>query len=189
MPDLLPQSPPWVRGVFDHIWSPMTALAEYAFDLPPDLWDYLMDCPGGFVSICTGESRYVPGPVDLRQRQVQNVAFVSVADLARDNERPLHVLGHLLDHHLGCGGDPEGLWLSQGGGMNSRWQEASTRLSRLFGLGYGVDEVAQSGVRDYFAQSLAFFCRDRERLNVADPQIYKWFRSTLWNRAFWQKKE
>jgi hypothetical protein len=55
-------------------------------------------------------------------------------------------------------------------------------------LGYGVDEVAQSHPRDYFAQSLALYCRDRGRLNVADPQIYRWFRSTLWNKAFWPQE-
>jgi hypothetical protein len=123
--------------------------------------------------------------VELGQRQAHNVAFVSVDDLARDNDRPLHVIGHLIDHHMGCGGDPDGQWLSQGGGVNSSWLEAGARLSRLFALGYGVDEVAQHNVKDYFAQSLAYFCRDRQRLNAADPQIYKWFRSTLWDRAFW----
>jgi hypothetical protein len=56
----------------------------------------------------------------------------------------------------------------------------------MFALGYGVDEAARSNVGDYLAQSLAIFCRDRPSLNVADPLIYKWFRSTLWNRAFWQ---
>jgi hypothetical protein len=70
--------------------------------------------------------------------------------------------------------------------MNPNWQEAGSRLQRLFGLGYGIDDAAQSSAQDYLAQSLAIFCRDRPRLNVADPQIYKWFRSTLWNKAFWQ---
>jgi hypothetical protein len=66
-----------------------------------------------------------------------------------------------------------------------RWREAGARLQRLFALGYGVDKVTRSNIRDYFAQSLALYCLDRQRLNVADPQICKWFRSTLWNQAFW----
>lgn len=189
MPGLLVQSPAWVRKEFDHGWAPMAALAKQARYLPSELWDYLLGRPGGYVSISVGESRYLPGLADFRQRQVQNVALVSVADLARDNEEPLHVLGHLVDHHLGCGGDPDGLWLSQGGGMRSHWQEAAERLPRMFALGYGLDKVAQANVKDYFAQSLAFFCRDRKRLNVADPQIYKWFHSTLWSKAFWQARQ
>jgi hypothetical protein len=115
------------------------------------------------------------------------VAFLSVEDLALDNERPIHVLGHLIDHYLGCDGDVQGLWLSDGGGISARWREAGRRLTDLFALGYAVDPVAQASVRDYFAQSLALYCRDRQHLNVADPQIYKWLRNTLWAEAFWRE--
>ena len=186
MPGLLNQSPPWVRAVFDHTWAPMEAMARQIHCLPTALWDYLLSLNSGFVAICSGDSEYVPGPARIRQQPVQNVAYVSVADLARDNERPLHVLGHLIDHHLGCGGDADGRWLSQGGGVDPGWQLSGERLPRLFALGYAVDEVAQSGIRDYFAQSLALYCRNRQHLNTGDPQIYKWLRSTLWNKAFWE---
>jgi hypothetical protein len=56
----------------------------------------------------------------------------------------------------------------------------------LFPLGYGIDEVALANPRNYFAQSLAIYCRGRQRLNTADPQIEKWFRSTMWQAAFWK---
>jgi hypothetical protein len=131
----------------------------------------------------------MPGPAVIRHRRVRNVAYVSVEDLGRDDERPLHVIGHLVDHYLGGGGDADAAWLSEGGGLRPRWQEAGARLPRLFALGYGLDEVAQADVRNYFAQSLAIYCRDRQRLNVADPQITRWFRSSLWNDAFWQSEE
>lgn len=186
MPDLLSQSPPWVRSVFDHSWASMEAMARQVACLPTALLDHLLTHESGFVVICTGDSRYRPGPTKLRHQQVQNVAFVSVVDLASDNERPLHVIGHLVDHHLGCGGDSSGRWLSEGGGITRHWQQAGERLPRLFALGYGVDGIAQSDLRDYFAQSLALYCRDRQRLNVSDPQICKWFRSTLWHQGFWQ---
>jgi hypothetical protein len=186
MPDLLTRSDPWIRGVFDHAWAPMKALAQQIHCLPHALWDCLLDFDSGYVSISLGESRYVPGPATIRHRRVQNVAFVSVEDLASENARPLHVIGHLIDHHLGCGGTSDGSWLSGGGGLTLAWQQAGARLARLFDLGYAVDEIAQSDIRDYFAQSLAAYCRDRPRLNVADPQICKWFRSTLWNESFWK---
>lgn len=186
MPNLLPQSPPWVRGVFEHAWAPMRTLAEAIRPLPAELWTFLLDCEGGLVAVCPDESRYVPGPAAIGRLTVHNVAFISVQDLAQDNEQPLHILGHLVDHYLGCGGEAEGAWLSEGGGLLPRWQEAGQRLPDLFALGYGVDEVAQSSVQDYFARSLAWYCRDRKHLNVADPQIDKWFHSTLWDTAFWQ---
>ena len=80
----------------------------------------------------------------------------------------------------------QGGWLSTGGGMSKRWRQAGQRLPELFALGHAVDPVAQSSVENYFAQSLALFCRDRQHLNVADPLIYKWLRNTLWKRAFWR---
>lgn len=185
-PGLLIQAPSWVRGVYDHAWAPMKALGRQIRPLPTALWNYLLSCNGGFAVVSSGESRYVPGPSLVRQRRLDNVAFVAVEDLAQDNERPLHVLGHLIDHYLGCGGDPAGTWLSAGGGVRACWREAGARLPALFALGYGLDDVACADVQDYFAQSLAFYCRDRQRLNVADPQIERWFRSTLWNKRFWQ---
>jgi hypothetical protein len=189
MPGLLSQSPPWVRGVFDHTWAPMEAMARQIQGLPPAWWDFLLSLDSGFVAISRGDSEYVPGPARIRQQSVENVARVSVADLAQDNEQPLHVLGHLLDHHLGCGGAAEGRWLSEGGGLVPEWQRAGERLPRLFSLGYAVDNVAESSVQDYFAQSLALYCRDRQRLNTADPQIYKWLRGTLWDKAFWRAEK
>jgi hypothetical protein len=157
--------------------------------LPPALWSFLLDCNGGFVAITTAKSRYVPGPAAIRHQPVQNIAYIAVQDLAQENERPLHVMGHLIDHYLGCRGEPGGLWLSQGGGLNRQWQEVGRRLNILFTLGYAVDDEAGSDVRDYFAQSLAFYCLDRQRLNVADPQIDKWFRTNLWNQAFWLRTD
>jgi len=189
MPDLLAQSPPRVRRVFEHAWAPMQALARELTCLPHGLWGYLLGLPCGFAAITAGRTRYVPGPVTIRHRPLRNVAFVSVEDLAEENEKPLHVIGHLLDHHLGCGGEPEGPWLSSGTGLVRPWQEAGARLPRLFALGYGVDELARSNAADYFAQSLALYCRDRQRLNTADPQMDKWFRSTLWNEGFWKSVE
>ena len=185
MPNLLAQSPAWVRGTFDHSWAPVQALAQQLHYLPPQVWPRLLHWESGHVAVCAGASHYAPGPAVIRHQHVTNVAFVSVEDLALGNERPVHVLGHLLDHHLGCGGDVNGPWLSDGGGTSARWREAGQHLADLFVLGYGVDAVAQSNVRDYFAQSLALYGHDRQRLNVADPQIYKWLRGTLWNETFW----
>ena len=185
MPDLLPRSPSWVRSAFDHSYAPMAALTQQVSELPAALWDHMLHWPGGFVYVTVDPSRYFPGPMTVRGHETVNVARISVEDLAHGNERVLFTIGHLIDHTLGCGGAADGAWLSEGGGTNPKWKEAGGRLPDLFELGYGVDEVARSDVRAYFSQSLALYCRDRQRLNTADPQITKWFRSTLWNDAFW----
>ncbi len=184
-PRLLDRAPAWVRRTFDHAWAPFEAISAQAGRLPARLWLYLLTCSGGYVVVTPGESRYQPGPYELRGRTVDNVALVSVQDLAAGNERPLHVLGHLADHYLGCAGQLEGEWLSDGGAARPRWRQAGVRLAGLYALGYGLDEVARAGARDYFAQSLAVYCHDRRRLNVADPQIEKWLRTTLFDDRFW----
>lgn len=186
MPDILIKSSPWVRGVFDHSWAPMRALAQQANHLPPHMWSLLLGWDSGYVAIYAEDTHYRPGPASIRRQPVINVAFMSIEDVALGNERPLHVLGHLIDHHLGCAGDVNGHWLSSGGGISPGWRKAGQRLRDLFRLGYAVDPVAQSNVRDYFAQSLALYCHDRQRLNVADPQIFKWLRNTIWNEALWK---
>jgi hypothetical protein len=188
-------------STFDHDWAPVQMLALQLRRLPPVLWEALLSLESGFVILAVGHSRYVPGTIHFRRQQLKNVAFVSLSDLVGTGSRaeppervgvgeaswaPLHVIGHLIDHHLGCRGEEQGAWLSEGGGSTGARREAGQRFGLLFALGYGIDEVAQSDVRDYFAQSLAAYCRDRQRLSVVDPQISKWFRSTLWNPAFWR---
>lgn len=184
-PQLLTQAPRWVCEIFDHDWAPAEALSVQTRLLPARLWDYMLSCSGGFAVICPGESQYLPGPSTVRGQTLHNVALVSVEDLAQNNDRPLHVIGHLIDHHLGCSGALDGLWLTGGGGVTPGWQQAGKRLASLYALGYGVDEVARSNIQDYFAQSLALYCRGRQRLNVADPQICRWLRNTLFDERFW----
>jgi hypothetical protein len=65
LPNLLPQSPPWVREVFDNAWAPMTALQRQLAALPAGLWEPLMACEGGYLAVCHGPSRYEPGPAQL----------------------------------------------------------------------------------------------------------------------------
>jgi hypothetical protein len=167
----------------------MQALARQVTHLPGALWSFLLGHEGGWVVVQGGASRYQTGTVDALGRRRRNVATIGVEDLARDNDVPLHIVGHLVDHYLGCAGDGAGLWLSGGGGLVPRWQEAGARLERLFALGYAVDEAAAGNVRDYFARSLAWHCRRPRELNVADPQIWKWFRTTLWDDNFWRAAE
>lgn len=186
-PNLLAQAPPWVRATYDHPWAPMQAMASQLKCFPDDLWDYLLSQPTGFIVIGK-DSRYEPASIQLGEKELCGVAHVAIQDLARNNKRPLHVLSHLIDHHLGCQGHHEGPWMTQGSVARHEWTQAAQRLDRLFALGYGIDPVARANPQDYFAQSLAWYCQDRQKLNTADPQICKWFRSTIWNPSFWERK-
>jgi hypothetical protein len=188
-PGALDELPGAARRAYEHEWAPVESLGRLLDCLPAGLWRTLLQWESGYAVLDAGESRYEPGEFDFRGRTLRGGALVSLVDLAgRDPSRVLHAIGHLVDHHLGCGGAEEGVWLSEGGGVMPAWREAGRRLPRLFDLGYGFDEIALSGVRDYFAQSLAAYCRERPALTVADPQIARWFRTTLWSPGFWRQK-
>lgn len=187
-PNLLSHAPPWVQAVFEHAWAPMRALASEVACLPAQLWDFLLTCDGGWIVIHSGTSHYTAGTVQVAGFDRRNVAFISVEDLAGGDDMPLHTIGHLIDHYLGCGGDPDGAWLSAGGGLALHWREAGERLQRLFDLGYAVDHAAAASVQDYVARSLAWYCHRPRDLNVADPNICKWFRATLWDEGFWRAR-
>ena len=188
MPGALDEIAEPARGEFAHEWAPVQLLGRRMACLPAGLWEALLRWESGYSVLIVGESRYEPGQFDFRGRTLHGVALISLEDLAgRAPGRVLHAMAHLVDHHLGCGGRPEGDWLSEGGGMTDEWREAGLQLMRLFALGYGYDVVAQSGARDYFAQSLAAYCRERRALNVADPQVVRWFRTTLWSPRFWER--
>jgi hypothetical protein len=185
-PDLLSRAAPATRRQFGHAWAPTAVVQRQVHLFPQALRDYLIDCSTGWLVVAPRPSGYAPGPQPFRGTTLHHVAYLSVDDLAAANEAPLHAIAHLVDHHLGCGGAPEGSWFSEGGGPTSGWQEAGARISGLFALGYAVDQVAAATLRDYFAQSLAVYCLNRQRLNVADPPIYRLLKSTLLSDAFWR---
>jgi hypothetical protein len=185
-PNLLSRAAPATRRRFAHAWAPTVVVQRQVRVFPAALQDYLARCPTGWLVVAPRSSGYAPGPQPLRGTTLHHVAYLSVDDLAAGNEAPLHAIAHLIDHHLGCGGAEEGPWFSEGGGPTPGWQEAGARISGLFALGYAVDPVAAASLRDYFAQSLAVYCLDRQRLNVADPKIYRLLKSTLLSDAFWR---
>ena len=83
LPNLLPQSPPWVRSVFQHAWAPMKALAEAIQPLPADLWPFLLGRDGGMAAVCPGESRYVPGPATIGMYFAMKRIAISLSSVTR----------------------------------------------------------------------------------------------------------
>ncbi|MFC2029479.1 hypothetical protein ACFLWA_01980 [Chloroflexota bacterium] len=185
-PGALDRAPQGVQQEFEHAWAPLQALARLVSCLPDALWTFLLQCDGGYVLIANDRSRYLVGPALALGRTVHNVAYLSLEEMAGEGHRPLQMIGHLIDHYLGCAGHSPGAWLSDGGGITTEWQEAGARLARLYSLGYGVAEEEGSNMRGYFARSLALYCLERPKLNVTDPQIERWFRNVLFRDNLWQ---
>ncbi|MBM4429318.1 MAG: hypothetical protein FJ026_03095 [Chloroflexi bacterium] len=178
-----------VRQHFSHLWAPLDALLEELQPLPEGLVRFWLGQTGGHVVITHLSSYYDPGDYLLKHDLLHNIAYVGLADLAVGSLEALVPVGHLLDHLLGNGGQPEGLWLSEGGGADPALQRAGTRIAALFPLGYGFDVLAQQDQRNYLARSLALYWHDRSALNVADPLLERLLRTTLFSEAFWRSRQ
>ena len=62
-------------------------------------------------------------------------------------------------------------------------------MRELFPLGYGFDKAACREAQSYFARSVALYLHDRRALNVADPQIERLLRTTVFSGAFWRSRQ
>lgn len=184
-PGALARVPTSVSERFDNPWAPMKALQRRLRPFPVGLLRFWAAQERGHVLIGRRDRGYVPGPQRCGKRTLDGVAYVALADLAAANDRPLVLIGLLLDHLLGCRGG-EGAWLSEGGGITPRWREVGRQVHELFELGYGQSEAAQHDPHIYFAEGLAAYCRDRRALNVADPLLERLLRRTIMNEAFWK---
>ncbi len=175
-----------VRRRYSNMWEPVEDVATRLHSFPLGLVRFWLSQPGGHVVLTNLPSSYVGGELRLKHGPASNVACVGIADLAAGSPEALVPLGHLLDHLAGCGGAPEGQWLSEGGGISPDLVAVGMRVQKLFALGYGFDTAARRDERTYFARSLAMYLTDRRVLNVADPQIEKLFRTTLFSEGFWR---
>ena len=174
---------------FDNPWAAVEALTRQLRPFPSGLLRFWAAQERGHVLIGPRDGGYVPGPQPCGRRTLDGVAHVALADLAATNDRPRVLIGHLLDHLLGCGGADEGAWLSDGGGITPRWQEVGQRVRELFALGYGQSEAAQSDAHVYLAEGLAAYCRERRAFNTADPLLERLLRHTVMADAFWLSEE
>jgi len=183
-PRLLERCSRHITQQFDSLWAPVEELARRLHHLPTSLVRFVTHTPRGHIVITPGAPGYEAGVHLLRGRKLEAVAFVSLTDLVEDPLHALHVVGHLLDHLLGCRGAPAGRWLSDGHGLNPSWAEIGQRIPSLYDLGYAVDKIAAAGPRQYFARSVAWYICDRRQLNVADPQIERLLRRTIFDEDF-----
>ena len=189
VPGALARAPTSLSERFDNPWAAVEALKRQLHPFPTGLLSFWAAQERGHVLIGARERGYVPGPQQCGQRALDGVAHVPLADLAAADARPLVLIGHLLDHLLGCHGAAEGAWLSEGGGITPRWREVGRQVRELFGLGYGQSEAAQRDPQVYFAEGLAAYCRERRGLNVADPLLERLLRRTVMSGAFWAAEE
>lgn len=170
---------------FDNPWALATALGQHLQHLPHRCLRFLAEEPQGHLVITPGGSGYAPGPQTISRRELLNVASIGVPALLEGRHALWRPVGQLLDHLLGCHGEPDGPWLSDGHGITPQWQEVGQRIQELYPLSYGLDEETRSHPHAYLAGSLAWYLLDRQRLEVADPPVTRLLRTTLLDEHFW----
>lgn len=184
---LMDQSPRRVTEQFASLWAPVETLVQCLYPLPTALVRFLAHIPQGHIVLVPKLSRYEPDTRLLFTQELGAIAFISLTDLVEKPLRAFQVVGHLLDHLLGCQGIPQGKWLSDGQGINCFWLEIGQQIPKLFRLGYGIDDIAQANPRNYLARSVAWYLQTHQELNAADPLIEKLLRQTLFSEAFCQR--
>jgi hypothetical protein len=141
----------------------------------------------GHVVIGNHPQGYLPGPQQVGRQLLDGVAWVPAAFLLA-SPYLAEPIANLLDHLLGCDGDPGGTWLSDGAGRSPLWHEVGQRLQRQFHLGY-APEGARRHPHSYFAWGLATYLEDRLALSVSDPGLERLLSTTLFAPAFWRRNQ
>lgn len=181
-----------IAGRLQNRWQGAVALAELLVGLPETALTWWSRHPvGHLVLTAAGPTRrpqYQAGPTTVGRRSLAGVAYVPLMQVLDDPVAATAVALLPLDHLLGCGGLPEGLWLSQGGGVTPAWMEVGADVHQLFGLGYGSREEARRSAAVYLADGLALTLHRRREANTQDPKLERLLDRTVLNEAFWQKE-
>ena len=167
----------------------LRTLMEQVRPLPAALLRWWAAHPRGHVVVAGDGRGYVPGPQTAGAYALDCVAWAGADALLAGDSSPLEAIAHLLDHLLGCHGEAEGAWLSEGGGIFPRWRETGARLQELFALGYGPTEETQTSPLAYFAWGFVLSLRDPRTLNITDPRLKRLLRTTLLDDHFWRSAE
>jgi hypothetical protein len=170
-----------LRSPFDLGRLLLRPLSGTAAELPA-FWAHH---PRGHAVIGNHRERYQAGPQQVGRQVLDGVAWVPAAAILAEPILAAPV-ANLLDHLLGCDGEPGGAWLSDGGGRNALWQEVGQRLHRQFHLGYAPD-IARSNPHDYFAWGLSVYLLDRLALSTVDPGLERLLATTLFAPGFWRR--
>jgi len=183
-PRALQLVPAHVARSYEHIWQPAELLMAELEALPLGLLRLWQGSERGHVVFTHRPSGYQPGRQPWRDATLESVCYLSLTNLREDKRHAMLALFNLLDHLLGSDGLEGKPWLSDGGGTTPALRDVGARFARIYALGYGRAELAETA-HDYLAQTLWLYLHDARQLNVLDPLVHKLYRNTLMHEGFW----
>lgn len=180
------QSDAGVRKRLASAWTAALHLADSFGGLPDDALRWWAHHPRGHVLLTADEEGYCTGDRTVGDRRVSALALVPFHRIVAQPKMATIRALHVLDHLLGCNGEPSGGWLSDGGGCSLRWQRIGSRIAAIFPLGYGISPTAQQDPHWYLAEALCMALNDRLQLNVADPKLERLLHQSILDAGFWR---
>lgn len=172
------------------LWPVAAAALRHLDRLPSGARDRWAAQPRGHIVIAPDEQpRYEPGPFLRRDLASQAVLVLTPALVNGDPAAFWSIVAGWLDHWLGCGASPDGLWLSEGGALAQwpRLAEAASRLGTILDRGYAAAALDLAEPRALFARAVALAMTDPRTLSTADPHLARWLRTTLLSERWWQQ--
>lgn len=174
-----------VQARFPSGWSAAIEMARLLDGLPEEAIGWWAEQPQGHLILTAAEDSYA-ATLLVDDEELQGIAQLPMAWLLEKPARGLAAALRPLDHLLGCGGQADGCWLSDGGGISPRWQRVGKEIAALFSLGNGVTEASRQDSHTYLAEGLALALTDRRWLNTQDPKLERLLGTTLLADGFWR---
>jgi hypothetical protein len=185
--DALARSRGDVQERLSSSWQAAIEIAHQLRGLPEDAFFWWAEQPAGHILLTADERGYSRDPLEHAGDTLRGVAFVPLRQILYERTQAMISAILPLDHLLGCGGEADGRWLSEGGGIHPRWAKIGEQITQLFDLGYGLSEAGCRDPHHYLAEGLWTAIHDRRRLNLADPKLDRLLRSSLLSSPFWHK--
>jgi hypothetical protein len=186
-PDALAHRRGDVQERLSSSWQAAIEIANQLHGLPEDALLWWAEQPAGHLLLTADESGYSSEPLDHAAGSLRGVALIPLRQILYDQEGAAIRAFLPLDHLLGCGGDRDGHWLSEGNSLYPRWSRIGGQIADLFALSYGLSEAGCRDPHHYLAEGLWTAIHDRRRLNVADPKLERLLKSSLLSAPFWRK--
>jgi hypothetical protein len=184
-PRALELSPHAVRASYAHIWEPADSVLRELERFPLGLLSTWQSSSRGHLVFTHRRSCYQPGPQDWRDETLESVCYISLTDWHSKRPTALVAVLRLFDHLLGndaIEGEP---WLSDGAGISAKLREVGRRFQEVYALGYARQQLAAQTPHDYLALTWQLYLDEPQRLNVLDPLVFKLYRHTIMDDAFW----
>jgi hypothetical protein len=169
------------------VWQAAVEIATLLRGLPEDAFLWWAEQPTGHILLTADESGYSVDALTHGGDTLRGVALIPLRQILDEPAQAAITALLPLDHLLGCGGETDRRWLSEGGGVHPRWARIGGQIADLFALGYGLSEESCRDPHLYLAEGLWMAIHDRRRLNTADPKLERLLKSSLLSAPFWRR--